>query len=130
MATPLFENSISKVFQLVGRKYVQYFNYTYRRSGTLWEGCYRATIVDSEQYLVKLMRYIELNPVRASVVEHPADYRWSSYNCNAQAKFGLNDNWLVPHGEYLRLGQTSIERQNVYQQLFVTELDNSDLVQI
>ena len=76
------------------------------------------------------MRYIELNPVRASMVGHPADYRWCSYSCNAEGKFGLNDNWLVPHGEYLRLGQTSIERQNVYQQLFMTELDNSDLVQI
>lgn len=130
LATPLFDNSISKVFQSVGRKYVQYFNYTYKRSGTLWEGRYRATIVDSEQYLLKLMRYIELNPVRASMVGHPADYRWSSYSCNAEGKFGLNDNWLVPHDEYMRLGQTSIERQNVYQQLFVTELDHSDLVQI
>lgn len=130
LATPLFDNSISKVFQSVGRKYVHYFNYTYKRSGTLWEGRYRATIVDSEQYLLKLMRYIELNPVRASMVGHPADYRWSSYSCNAEGKFGLNDNWLVPHDEYLWLGQTSIERQNVYQQLFVTELDHSDLAQI
>ena len=64
LATPNQENSISKVFQSVGRKYVQYFNFTYKRSGTLWEGRYRATVVDSEQYLLKLMRYIELNPVQ------------------------------------------------------------------
>ena len=71
LATPESENSISKVFQSVGRRYVQYFNYTYRRSGTLWEGRYRATVVDSERYLLTLMRYIELNPVRAGMVAHP-----------------------------------------------------------
>lgn len=130
LATSLFENSISKVFQSVGRKYVQYFNYTYRRSGTLWEGRYRATIVDSEQYLLKLMRYIELNPVRADMVSHPADYTWSSYSRNAEGKCGLNDDWLMPHEEYLRLGQNSTERHEAYQQLFITELDSSDLMQI
>lgn len=80
LATPLYVHSISKVFQSVGRKYVQYFNFTYKRSGTLWEGRYRATIVDSEMYLLKLMRYIELNPVRACMCEHPSDYPWSSFN--------------------------------------------------
>jgi putative transposase len=74
LATPESENSISKVFQSVGRRYVQYFNYTYQRSGTLWEGRYRATVVDSERYLLTLMRYIELNPVRAEMVAHPRDY--------------------------------------------------------
>ncbi len=130
LATPLYENSISKVFQSVGRKYVQYFNYTYRRSGTLWEGRYRATIVDSEQYLLKLMRYIELNPLRASMTGHPAGYPWSSYARNAEGKLGLNYDWLVPHDEYLRLGLTEAERQDAYQQLFITALDSSDLAQI
>ena len=73
-ATPEFDDSISKVFQSVGRKYVQYFNFTYKRSGTLWEGRYRATVVDSEHYLLTLMRYIEMNPVRADMVAHPRDY--------------------------------------------------------
>ena len=76
-ATPAEADSISKVFQSVGRKYVQYFNFTYKRSGTLWEGRYRATVVDSERYLLTVMRYIELNPVRADMVAHPRDYRWS-----------------------------------------------------
>lgn len=93
LATPLFEDSISKVFQSVGRKYVQYFNFTYKRSGPLWEGRYRATIVDSELYLLKLMRYIELNPVRANMCEHPSDYPLSSYSFNAEGKTGLNDHW-------------------------------------
>lgn len=85
LATPANENSISKVFQAVGRKYVQYFNFTYKRSGTLWEGRYRSTVVDSEQYLLTLMRYIELNPVRAghgrpspglSLVQLPLQRGW------------------------------------------------------
>lgn len=64
LAAPYGEHSISIVFQSVGRKYVQYFNHSYKRTGTLWEGRYRATVVDSEAYLMKLMRYIDLNPVR------------------------------------------------------------------
>ncbi len=69
---------------------MQYFNFTYHRTGTLWEGRYRATVVDSERYLLTLMRYIELNPVRTGMVEHPADYPWSSYRCNAHGESGLN----------------------------------------
>jgi putative transposase len=71
LATPEFDHSICKVFQSVGRRYVQYFNFTYRRSGTLWEGRYRATVVDSEPYLLTLMRYIELNPFRAGMLAQP-----------------------------------------------------------
>lgn len=130
LATPQAENSISKVFQSVGRKYVQYFNYTYRRSGTLWEGRYRATVVESERYLLTLMRYIELNPLRAGMVSHPADYPWSSYGHNALDRDGLNSHWLVPHEEYLRLGETPQARQQAYQALFATEIATADLVQI
>jgi putative transposase len=130
LATPRFENSISKVFQSVGRKYVQYFNHTYKRSGTLWEGRYRATVVDSEQYLLKVMQYIELNPVRAKMALHPADYPWSSYAYHANGKMGKNYDWLQPHSEYLRLGREHLERQVAYQALFKTEMKNDDLKQI
>jgi len=79
LATPAQETSLPRTLQSVGRRYVQYFNTTYRRSGTLWEGRYRATVIDAEAYLLTCMRYIELNPVRAqSMVEHPADYPWSN----------------------------------------------------
>ena len=71
----------------------------------MWEGRYRATVVDSEQYLLKLMRYIELNPVRADMVAHPRDYLWSSYAFNAQGEAGMNADWLTPHIKYLRLGR-------------------------
>jgi putative transposase len=62
----------------VGRKYVPYINHTYRRTGTLWEGRYKASLIDSDAYLLTCMRYIELNPLRASMVSHPGEYRWSS----------------------------------------------------
>jgi putative transposase len=130
LATPAQDNSISKVFQSVGRRYVQYFNFTYQRSGTLWEGRYRATVVDSEQYLLTLMRYIELNPLRADMVAHPRDYRWSSHAFNAQGARDGNANWLVPHREYLRLGRSAAERQSAYRQLFRAAISGADLAAI
>jgi putative transposase len=83
LITPESKDGLSKVMQSVGRRYVQYFNTSYQRTGTLWEGRYKATIVDSESYLLTCYRYIELNPVRAKLVGHPAEYRWSSYHANA-----------------------------------------------
>jgi len=130
LATPEFAYSISKVFQSVGRRYVQYFNFTYQRSGTLWEGRYRATVVDSERYLLTLMRYIELNPVRAGMVAHPRDYPWSSYRFNALGESGLNAGWISPHPEYLRLGRDAAERQGAYRQLFRAAISIQDLAQI
>jgi len=130
LATPSFADSISKTFQSVGRRYVQYFNYTYKRSGTLWEGRYRATVVDSERYLLTLMRYIELNPVRAGMVAMPQDYPWSSYRRNALGVAGPNADWLSLHEEYSRLGRGDADRQNAYQALFATAIDDGDLAEI
>ncbi len=130
LATPEFAHSISKVVQSVGRRYVQYFNFTYHRTGTLWEGRYRATVVDSEQYLLVLMRYIELNPVRAGMVEQPVDYPWSSHRRNALGESGLNAQWISPHDEYLRLGQNDVERQGAYRDLFCTAIPGEDLSEI
>lgn len=90
LATPQHNNSIGKVLQSVGRRYLQYFSFTYCRTGTLWEGRYRATVIGSEPYLLTLMRNIELNPVRAGMVEQPGDYQWSSYRCNAHGESGSN----------------------------------------
>ncbi|NYT58707.1 transposase [Alcaligenaceae bacterium] len=127
LATPSAGDSISKVFQSTGRRYVQHFNYTYQRSGTLWEGRYRATVVDSERYLLTLMRYIELNPVRAGMVAHPGDYRWSSHTFNAQGHAGPNSSWLTPHQLYSRLGRNKEEQQSAYQRLFKIALPDQDL---
>ena len=130
LATPENDDSISKVFQSVGRKYVQYFNFSYRRSGTLWEGRYRATVVDSEHYLLTLMRYIELNPVRAGMVAHPRDFPWSSYAFDALDETGPNSDWLTPHREYLRLGRNAADRQSAYRQLFRAAISANDLKEI
>ena len=97
LSTPQHKHSISRVLQSVGRKYVQYFNASYKRTGTLWEGRYRATVVDSEQYLLTLMRYIELSPVRVGLTAHPRDSAWSSYARNAQAATDANSDWIKPH---------------------------------
>jgi putative transposase len=130
LATPESGHSIGKVFQSVGRRYVQYFNFTYQRSGTLWEGRYRATVVDSEQYLLTLMRYIELNPVRAGMVAHPEDYPWSSYRHHSQGESGANADWLTAHEEYLRLGRDEAGRQSAYRELFRVAIPSKDLAAI
>jgi putative transposase len=130
LATPGMEDSIGKVFQSAGRRYVQYFNQTYQRTGTLWEGRYRATVVDSDHYLLTLMRYIELNPVRAGMVVLPGDYRWSSHAFNARGEAGLNADWLTPHSLYMGLGSSPEERQGAYQDLFQRPITTSELNEI
>ncbi|MCL1045424.1 transposase [Shewanella electrodiphila] len=86
LCTPLHPNSISQMMQALGRQYVRYFNHTYKRTGTLWEGKFKSCLVQSEDYLIQLYRYIELNPVRANMVTDPAEYPWSSYQINALGK--------------------------------------------
>ena len=130
LATPTDPDSISKTFQSAGRKYVQYFNYTYGRSGTLWEGRYRATVVDSEHYLLSIMRYIELNPVRAGMVPHPRDYPWSSHRRYAYGDSGANLNWLIEPDQYLHLERTVEARQQAYRDLFKSGIDPDELAAI
>ncbi|MBA2410532.1 MAG: transposase [Gammaproteobacteria bacterium] len=127
LVTPAKADSLSKLFQSVGRRYVQYFNFTYKRSGTLWEGRYRAAVIDAEHYLLTCMRYIELNPVRADMVEHPADYPYSSYVANAQGKA---DPLIAPHSIYRRLAKSDVTRQAAYRQLFRAHLSHVDLESI
>ncbi len=117
LSTPQSEESIPKTLQSLGRQYVRYFNDRYRRSGTLWEGRYKSCLVQSERYLLMCHRYIELNPVRAGMVDRPEAYRWSSYSSNAMGKRGLN---LTPHPEYMRLGGSTEDRCASYRALFAT----------
>ena len=84
LVTPRQAESLPRAMQSLGRRYVRYVNAAYHRTGTLWEGRYRAAPIDSEAYLLACSRYIELNPVRAGMVRHPRDYRWSSWHANAQ----------------------------------------------
>ena len=101
------------------RVHFKYYNYCYRRTGTLWEGRYKATLIDSEAYLLTSMRYIELNPVRASMVIDQADYPWSSYHYNA---LGKSNDLVAPHPEYLRLWVSNEARQAAYRELFKYQL--------
>lgn len=115
LATPSNEQALGKMMQALGRRYVQFFNHKYSRTGTLWEGRYKSTLVQSEQYLLTVYRYIELNPVRASMVKHASEYPWSSYRFNA---VGLNIQLISPHREYLKLGNSPDARQKYYRSLF------------
>ncbi len=113
-------DGVSALMKALGQRYVQYVNRTYRRSGTLWEGRFRSCLTQEESYLLACQRYIELNPVRAGMVPHPAEYRWSSYRANAQ---GEASSLLTPHPLYLALGADAKARQQAYRELFRDELE-------
>ncbi len=127
LATPATAESLPKTMQSLGRRYVQYFNYRYKRTGTLWEGRYRATVVDAESYLFECMRYIELNPVRAGMVAHPREFVWSSYRANGEGK---SDPLVTPHSEYRRLGAGESERQKAYRELVKAPMDAECLADV
>jgi putative transposase len=115
LITPGEAPALSRFMQALGRRYVQWFNTRHARTGTLWEGRFRASIVQSERYLFACARYIELNPVRAALCSEPTGYRWSSHAHHA----GLRTDPLISeHPLIWSLGNTPFERQAAYQQLF------------
>lgn len=113
-------SGLGDLMKALGQRYVQYANRTYRRSGTMWEGRFRSCLVQDDAYLLLCQRYIELNPVRARMVEHPADYHWSSYRANA---LGAESPLLTTHPVYEALGLTAQARQAAYRELFRYELE-------
>lgn len=127
LATPTSADSVSRTVQSVGRNYVQYYNESYHGSGTLWEGRYRATVVEERQYLLTLCRYIEMHPVRAGLVKHPRDYRWSSYAHNADRKL---DELITPHRLYLKLAGDDKQRAKAYRALFKQKIGTETWRQI
>ena len=126
LATPSRSDGIAKMMQSVGRYYVRYLNDTYRRTGTLWEGRYKACLVDTD-YLLTCYYYVELNPVRANVSQSPADYPWSSYGTHA---LGTHDPVISDHAQYLALGRTLSARRSAYVKRFPNALDPITLRQI
>ncbi len=120
LATPQRADSLPRVMQSLGRRYVRHVNAAHGRTGTLWEGRYRATPIDSEAYFLVCCRYIELNPVRAKMVDHPRAYRWSSHAAHAR---GIADPLACEHPLYRALGRTRAERQSSYRALFRQALD-------
>ena len=127
LVTPDSPDSISRCMQYLGRYYVRQFNHRYQRSGTLFEGRFKSSIVQSGEYLLSCQRYIELNPVRAGMVEDPADYTWSSYRAHA---FGRSARLWQPHPEYLALGETPAARMSAYRRFFAAELSAEVLTDI
>ena len=113
--------------QYLGRYYVRRFNYRYQRSGTLFEGRFKSSVVQSREYLLVCQRYIELNPVCSGMVADPADYTWSSYRAHA---FGQSVGLWQPHQDYLALGETPIARMAVYRGLFEQQLSAKVLTNI
>lgn len=120
LMTPERADGISRVMQSVGRRYVQYINKTYRRTGTLWESRHKASLVDAENYLLACYRYIELNPVRAGMVAHPGEYRWSSYRAHA---YGESSPMLTAHPVFRALATNPEQRADAYRELFHVDLD-------
>ncbi len=120
LVTPRRPASVSKLMQSLGGRYVRYVNATHGRTGTLWEGRYRASLVDGERYLLACLRYIELNPVRAMIVSDPADYRWSSHRHHA---LGEADALITEHPLYDALGPTPEARRAAYRALFEAAMD-------
>ena len=106
--------------QALGRRYVRYFNQRHGRTGTLWEGRYRSSLIDSERYFLSCSRYIETNPVRASLVRTPEEYHWSSFRSNAE---GQPDVLLQRHEVYLALGRSVSAQREAYRALFDTPID-------
>jgi len=111
LVTPDEAGAVGRMMQALGRRYVPYVNAAKCRSGTLWEGRYRASLVDHERYVMACHRYIESNPVRAGMVSSAGDYRWSSFAANGEGK---HDPLVTPHDTYLRLAADAIERRAWY----------------
>ncbi|MCW5204510.1 transposase [Desulfobulbus sp. US1] len=127
LLTPKKKDSAGSLMKRLGQRYVQYVNRTYQRSGTLWEGRFRSCIIQQETYLFTCQRYIEMNPVRAGMVQHPGEYRWSSYRVNGQ---GEKSELITPHPLYTELGETDTTRAQAYRTLFQAELDPGEIDKI
>lgn len=124
LVTPAEQRTLARVMQALGRRYVRWFNDRHQRTGTLWEGRYRSTVVESGRYLLACMRYIDLNPVRAGLVAEPAPYRWSSHAHHVGLR---TDPLITEHAVYWALGNTPFERQLAYRGLFEHIQDPSEL---
>ena len=127
LVTPCQPEGASLLMKHLGQRYVQFVNRVYERSGTLWEGRFRSSIVQAEAYLVRCQRYIELNPVRAGMVDSPGAYRWSSFGANA---LGRRDVLITPHPVFRALGPDNSSRRAAYLELFRSELASGELEEI
>ncbi len=124
LLTPATADGPSNLMKHLGQRYVQFVNRSYGRSGTLWEGRFRSSLVQEQHYLLCCYRYIELNPVRAGIVRRPADYAWSSHRTNARA---VSSKFVTPHPVFVGLGMTEHQRAAAYCALFETAVAEDEL---
>ncbi len=127
LLTPPRVDSVARFTQWMGRQYVGRFNRRHGRTGTLWEGRFRSSVIDSARYFIACSRYIDLNPVRAGLVALPSQYSWSSY---ARLGLGQEDSLVSEHPEYERLGETPASRQQQYRELCAVSTVNPTLDEI
>jgi len=127
LVTPDAGEGVALMMQEVGRRYVRLFNDTHKRSGTLWEGRYKAAMIDSERYFLTCQRYVEQNPVRAQLVTSAADYSWSSHRHSA---FGVRNPLVTPHEVFIALGRDEDERRAAYATLFAEPIPQPEIEKI
>jgi putative transposase len=120
LLTPQAADACTGLMRDLGQRYVQYFNRCHERTGTLWEGRFRSCIAESALYVLGCYRYIELNPVRAGLVDHPSSYLWSSYAVNTGVR---SDPLISGHAEYLALATEAHLREAAYRGLFDQRLE-------
>jgi putative transposase len=126
MVTPRVKGALSLTMKNVEETYARYFNRRYERTGGLYQGRFRALVIDSESYLLTCMRYVELNPARAGIAA-PEDYRWSSYRFHA---LGERDDLIVPHHLYVALGNSSAMRQQCWRAICAEALSPDELAEL
>ena len=127
LLTPPSAQACSGLMKQLGQRYAQYFNRAYGRTGPVWEGRYHSSVAQHARYVLGCYRYIELNPVDARMVSHPALYTWSSYRANA---LGRDDSLISPHPEYLALGLDVSSQRRAYAGLFDHAIDPSLIEEI
>ena len=127
LVTPRKARSVPRTMQALGRNYVRYFNSRYGRTGTLWRGRYKSSLVQDERYFLISSRYIEMKPVRAGLAIRPGDYIWSSYRSNA---LGQKSDLVTPHEVYLSLARRDSRRSTFYRKLFEVEPDDTQLYEV
>lgn len=127
LITPSRSGQIGRVMQALGRRYVRYVNDRYHRTGTLWEGRYKACLVDSESYVLRCYRYIELNPLRARMVATPDEYTWSSFSFNAN---GTPNPLVRPHHSYVSLDANPLKRCDTYRAFVMQAVSAEELEDI
>jgi putative transposase len=124
LATPADQEGLGRLMQWVGRYYVPYFNRKYGRNGTLWQGRYKATVIDAQRYFMNCSRYMELSPVAEGLAAEPLDYPWSSFAHHIGAR---QDPLITDHSLYWGLGNTPFAREAAYKKIMEQALTAEEL---